>query len=82
MKIIDIAREVDNIFFEDNYTLIVTKINNISNVIIKANNTEIQLCKVGDDHSVNLNGEVSKISRNAFEGILMPYLGKRLFISL
>lgn len=82
MKIIDIAREVDNIFFEDNYTLIVTKINNISNVIIKANNTEIQLCKVGDNYSVNLNGEVNKISRNAFEGILMPYLGKRLFISL
>lgn len=83
MKIIDIARELDNLFYEDSYTIHVSKVGNVSSVLVKNNvNSAIEFCKVGDIYSIEVNDHQQNITKNEFENIFAPYLGRRLFVSL
>ena len=59
------------------------KVGEVSNVLVKNNtNSEIEFCKVGDVYAIKVNGEHQQISRNEFENIFAPYLGRRLFVSI
>lgn len=83
MKIIDIARELDNLFFEESYTVKIAKSGEVSNIILNDTlGNEIEFCRVGESHVIKLNGDLHKITKSEFENIFSPYLGKRLFISL
>ena len=79
----DIARELDNLFHEDQYTIYVAKTGEVSSVLVKNNiNSEIEFCKVGEVYAIKVNGEQQQITKNEFENIFAPYLGRRLFVSL
>lgn len=83
MKIMDIARELDDLFHEDQYTIYVSKTGDVSSVLAKNNiGSEIEFCKVGEVYAIKLNGEQQNITANEFQNIFAPYLGRRLFISL
>lgn len=83
MKIIDIARELDNLFYEDDYTIHVSKVGDVSSILVKNNiNSEIEFCKVGEVYAIKVNGEQQNITLNEFQNIFAPYLGRRLFVSL
>lgn len=84
MKIMDIARELDNLFYEDSYTIHVSKVGKFSSVLVKNNiNSSIEFCRVGDVYSIEVNGDHQQnITQNEFENIFAPYLGRRLFVSL
>lgn len=83
MKIIDIARELDNLFFEESYTVKIAKSGQVSNIILNDTlGNEIEFCRVGEVYVIKVNGDQQNITKNEFENIFAPYLGRRLFISL
>lgn len=83
MNIMEIAREVDNLFYEDKFKIEITSVGGVAKIkLTNYKNQIIEFSKIGELFCVDVYGSSQHITDRDFGNILSPYLGRRMLLNI